>query len=82
MTDVAAGIVYDEICKLDMFKNVKIADLDEAVKSGLIEYVSDDVYVKYAGSLFYAIRTVDGRYVWGDLDDGKYVFYAECLRCV
>ena len=47
MTDVAAGIVYDEICKLDMFKNVKIADLDEAVKSGLIEYVSDDVYDSY-----------------------------------
>ena len=48
MTDVAAGIVYDEICKLDMlFKDVKIADLDEAVKSGLIEYVSDDVYDSY-----------------------------------
>ena len=47
MTDVAAGIVYDEICKLDMFKDVKIADLDEAVKSGLIEYVSEDVYDSY-----------------------------------
>ena len=47
MTDVAAGIVYDEISKLDMFKDVKIADLDEAVKSGLIEYVSDDVYDSY-----------------------------------
>ena len=30
-----------------MFKDVKIADLDEAVKSGLIEYVSDDVYDSY-----------------------------------
>lgn len=47
MTDVAAGIVYDEISKLDMFKDVKIADLDEAVKSGLIEYVSEDVYDSY-----------------------------------
>lgn len=47
MTDVAAGIVYDEISKLDMFNDVKIADLDEALKSGLIEYVSDDVYETY-----------------------------------
>lgn len=52
MTDVAAGIVYDEICKLDMFKDVKIADLDEAVKSGLIEYVSDDVYDSYLEKLW------------------------------
>ena len=47
MTDVAAGIVYDEICKLDMFKDVKVADFDEALKSGLIEYVCEDVYDTY-----------------------------------
>ncbi|MGN0500542.1 MAG: phospho-sugar mutase [Ruminococcus sp.] len=47
MTDVAAGIVYDEICKLDMFKDVKVADFDEALKSGLIEYVCDNVYDTY-----------------------------------
>lgn len=47
MTDVAAGIVYDEICKLDMFNDVKVADFDEALKSGLIEYVCEDVYDTY-----------------------------------
>lgn len=47
MTDVAANTVYDEISKLDMFKNVKIADFDEAVKSGMIEYVDESVYDTY-----------------------------------
>ena len=47
MTDVAANAVYDEICNIDIFNDVKIMDLDEAVKSGLIEYVQDDVYTSY-----------------------------------
>lgn len=47
MTDVAANTVYDEISKLDMFKDVKIADFDEAVKSGMIEYVDGSVYDTY-----------------------------------
>ena len=47
MTDVAANTVYDEILKLDMFKDVKIADFDEAVKSGMIEYVDESVYDTY-----------------------------------
>lgn len=47
MTDVAANTVYDEISKLDMFKDVKIADFDEAVKSGMIEYVDESVYNTY-----------------------------------
>ena len=47
MTDVAANTVYDEISKLDMFKDVKIADFDEAVKSGMIEYVDESVYDTY-----------------------------------
>ena len=47
MTDVAAGIVYDEITKIDIFKDVKIADFDEAVSNGLIEYVEDKVYDEY-----------------------------------
>ena len=47
MTDVAANTVYDEISKLDMFKGVKIADFDEAVKSGMIEYVDESVYDTY-----------------------------------
>ena len=47
MTDAAAAAVYDEIQKLDMFKDVKTADFDEALKSGMIEYVDDSVYNSY-----------------------------------
>ncbi len=47
MTDAAAAAVSDEIQKLDMFSDVKIADFDEAVKSGMIEYVDDSVYDSY-----------------------------------
>lgn len=47
MTDVAANTVYDEISKLDMFKDVKIADFDEAVSNGMIEYVDESVYNTY-----------------------------------
>ncbi|MCH5299040.1 MAG: phospho-sugar mutase [Ruminococcus sp.] len=47
MTDVAANAVYDEICKIDIFDDVKTMDLDEAIEKGLVEYVSDDVYTSY-----------------------------------
>lgn len=47
MTDIAANAVYDEIQSIDMFDGVKIADFDEAVKSGMIEYVDDSVYTEY-----------------------------------
>ena len=51
MTDVAAGIVYDEICKLDIFNDVKTMDFDEAISKGLIEYVADEVYDRYIGNV-------------------------------
>ncbi len=47
MTDISAGIVYDEICSLDMFTGAKLMDLEEAVKSGIVEYVDDSVYTEY-----------------------------------
>ena len=47
MTDDAANAVYAEIQKLDMFDDVKLADFDEAVRSGMIEYVDDSVYDSY-----------------------------------
>ncbi len=47
MTDVAATAVYNEIQSIDMFDGVKIADFDEAVKNGMIEYVDDSVYTQY-----------------------------------
>ncbi len=47
MTDVAAGMVFDEIQSLDMFDDVKLCDFDEAVKNGMIEYVQNSVYDAY-----------------------------------
>lgn len=47
MTDVAAGEVYNEITKLDCFTDVKLADFDEALKSGMIEYIGDEFYESY-----------------------------------
>lgn len=47
MTDVAANAVYDEICNIDIFNDVKTMDLNEALDKGLVEYVSDDVYTSY-----------------------------------
>ena len=47
MTDVAAGMVFDEIQALDIFDDVKLCDFDEAIKNGSIEYVKDSVYDEY-----------------------------------
>lgn len=47
MTDVAATAVYDEICKLDIFNDVKTIDFDKALESGMIEYVDESVYETY-----------------------------------
>ena len=47
MTDAAADAVYNEICKLDIFNDVKTVDFDEALKSGMIEYVDESVYDEY-----------------------------------
>ncbi len=47
MTDVAATAVYDEICKIDIFNDVKTVGFDEALKSGMIEYVDENVYETY-----------------------------------
>ncbi len=47
MTDVAANAVYDEICRLDMFNDVKTMDFEKALGEGLIEYVDESVYDAY-----------------------------------
>ena len=51
MTDKAAGLVYDEIQKLDIFEDVKTMDLDEALNSGLVEYVGDELYDRYIANV-------------------------------
>ncbi len=47
MTDDAATAVYDEICKIDIFNDVKIADFEKSIESGMIEYVDESVYDSY-----------------------------------
>ena len=47
MTDVAAGMVFDEIQALDMFGDVKLCGFEEALKDGSIEYVKASVYDSY-----------------------------------
>ncbi|MBQ0098159.1 MAG: phospho-sugar mutase [Oscillospiraceae bacterium] len=47
MTDNAATSVYNEIQKIDMFDDVKLVSLEDAVNSGMVEYVEDEVYTEY-----------------------------------
>lgn len=47
MTDDGANAVYSEIQKLDCFDDIKLADFDEAVSNGSIEFVADSVYETY-----------------------------------
>ncbi len=48
MTDVNADAVYAEIQKVDYFNgDIKVAGFDEAMQSGLIEWISDSVYDSY-----------------------------------
>lgn len=43
MTDEEAGETYDFIQKVDYFTGIKKMDFDEGVKSGIIEYIGQDV---------------------------------------
>lgn len=47
MTDDSANAVYDEICSIDIFEGVKLCELEDGIKNGLIEYVDDSVYTEY-----------------------------------
>ncbi len=40
----AADFVLDIMQKVDIFSGVKTLDFEEGIKSGIIEYISDDVY--------------------------------------
>lgn len=42
MTDDEANATYECISKLDYFNDIKRADFDESVKSGIIEYIGDE----------------------------------------
>lgn len=47
MTDEAAARTLEYINKCDIFEDVKTAEFDKAVQSGLIEYISDGFLDKY-----------------------------------
>lgn len=47
MTEEAAAETLSFIQKTDMFSGVKKSDFDEALKSGLIEYISDDILEEF-----------------------------------
>ena len=48
MTDVNAGLVYDEIQKVDYFNgDIKLVDFEKALDNGLVEWIGDDLYEKY-----------------------------------
>ena len=47
MTDEAAEKTYEYIQKTDMFSDVKTMDFDEALETGIVEYIGEDVYEKF-----------------------------------
>ena len=47
MTIEAADIVLSKINNVPMFGGAKLADFDESLKSGMIEYISQDVITAY-----------------------------------
>ncbi len=48
MTDVNANAVFQEIESVDYFNgDIKLVDFEEGIKSGLIEWISDDLYETY-----------------------------------
>ncbi len=48
MTDASADAVYEEILKVDYFNgDIKLVDFEEGLKSGMIEWIGDDLYETY-----------------------------------
>ncbi len=47
MTEEAASKVYNNIQKLDTFKDITVVNFDDALKNGLINFVDDNIYEKY-----------------------------------
>ena len=48
MTDASADAVYEEILKVDYFNgDIKLVDFEEGLKSGMIEWIGDDLYEIY-----------------------------------
>ncbi len=52
MTDASADAVYEEILKVDYFNgDIKLVDFEEGLKSGMIEWIGDDLYETYLNNV-------------------------------
>lgn len=51
ITTEAASIILGEIEKLDIFDDVKRMDFETGIKSGIIKYISDNVYTSFVESV-------------------------------
>ena len=51
MTDVAAGDVYAEIQKVDLFNGVHLADFNQSVENGMIIEIGEDLLESYLGNV-------------------------------
>ena len=47
MTNLAADAVTAKIEKVDLFRDVRLVDFEDAVKDGMIEYIGDEVFEKF-----------------------------------
>lgn len=47
ITENAANEIYENIKQVDIFKGVKTCNFKEAIKSGKIKYITDDITTKY-----------------------------------
>lgn len=59
ITTEAASIILEEIEKLDIFDDVKRMDFEAGIKSGIIKYISDNVYTSF-------VEAVKGQSCLGD----------------
>lgn len=51
MTDISANAVYEQIKKIDIFKDIKICDFEKAIHEGMISFIDDEVYEKYLSNV-------------------------------
>ena len=67
-----ADAIADEISKLDIFKDVKVADYDEAVKSGWIEIIGAEMDEKYLTKVLE--QSIGKKYIEAAAKDVKIVY--------
>lgn len=51
MTDISANAVYEQIKKIDIFKDIKICDFEKVIHEGMISFIDNEVYEKYLSNV-------------------------------